>query len=106
MNIKVSSALYYGGVNRFTTQCRGLLIHAISSKILLVKAEQANDMNAVTLMSTDTQRIADGTKFVHEIWATVVEAGIAMFLLERQVGALAAAPLGIAIGKFFFFKEL
>lgn len=50
-------------------------------------------------MSTDTQRIADGIKFVHELWATLLEAGLAIFLLQRQVGALAVAPIGIALGQ-------
>lgn len=56
-------------------------------------------MNAVTLMSTDTQRIADGIKFIHEIWTTLLEADLALFLLQRQVGALAVAPIGVALGK-------
>ncbi|KAB8345849.1 hypothetical protein FH972_022904 [Carpinus fangiana] len=95
--LAISSALYWGAVNRFTTKTRGLLILAIYDKTMHLRSEDASAMGAVTLMGTDTQRIADGTKYVHEIWAVTIESGIGLYLLERQVAQLAIIPVAISL---------
>lgn len=38
-------------------------------------------------MSTDIDGIASGIKDMHEIWANVVELGVAVYLLSRQIGS-------------------
>ncbi|KAE9377881.1 putative ABC multidrug transporter [Stipitochalara longipes BDJ] len=42
---------------------------------------------AITLMSTDIDGIANGIKDLHEIWANVFELGVAVYLLQRQIGS-------------------
>lgn len=46
----------------------------------------AKDAAAVTLMSTDIDGIASGLQSTHDIWASVIELGLGVYLLERQVG--------------------
>ena len=73
---------------------------ALYDKTGELHASQAGNVDSVTLMSTDTERITNGMRFVHETWATAVEATLAVFLLWRQVGVVAVAPVIIALGIF------
>jgi len=41
----------------------------------------------VTLMSTDIDGIATGLREIHEVWAAIIELGIGVYLLARQIGA-------------------
>ena len=55
-------------------------------------------MEAVALMNTDVERIVVSIRMLHESWATAVESAVAIFLLEREVGRLALAPIAVAVG--------
>jgi hypothetical protein len=55
---------------------------------------------SLTLMSADIERIATGWQYMHEIWANMIEIGVAIYLLERQLGVACAVPVAVAIGKF------
>lgn len=49
---------------------------------------------ALTLMTTDVERIVEAAKMLHEIWAHMIEAGIGSWLLYNQLGYSAfAAPV-------------
>lgn len=49
-------------------------------------------------MGTDVERIANGFREIHELWACPLDIGIAVYLLERQVGVACLVPTVIAIG--------
>ncbi|EHK99656.1 putative Metal resistance protein YCF1 [Glarea lozoyensis 74030] len=49
------------------------------------------------LMSADIERITQGWQTIHDIWANVLEVAIAIYLLERQMGAACAVPIAVAI---------
>jgi hypothetical protein len=51
-------------------------------------------------MGTDVERIASGFREVHELWGCPIDIGIAVYLLERQVGVACLVPSVIAIGMF------
>lgn len=51
----------------------------------------------LTLMSTDVERITSGLVYLHEAWANLIQIGVTMFLLKRQLGAGCAAPIMVAI---------
>lgn len=55
---------------------------------------------AVTLMSADIERIHTGWQTVHDMWANVIEIGLAIFLLYRQLGVACVIPVAVAICKF------
>ncbi|KAL3480358.1 hypothetical protein BJX99DRAFT_254660 [Aspergillus californicus] len=44
------------------------------------------ETTAITLMGTDVERIVNGFKYFHELWASLLDIAIAIYLLERQVG--------------------
>jgi hypothetical protein len=48
-------------------------------------------------MSADVERIIFGLRYIHEIWANVIQVAIAAWLLEIQTGAAVTAPLVVAV---------
>jgi ATP-binding cassette subfamily C (CFTR/MRP) protein 1 len=72
---------------RLITSVRGGLVTLIFSKAVDLEASVAKDTAAVTLMSTDIDGIATGLQKIHDIWAGVIELGLGVYLLEREVGA-------------------
>ncbi|OQD90867.1 hypothetical protein PENANT_c001G04474 [Penicillium antarcticum] len=51
----------------------------------------ARDSAALTLMSVDVERIGSGLQYVHEVWASPIDIGLALWLLERQLGLAVVA---------------
>lgn len=78
------------------TILRGTLVAIIFDKTLRLKTTAIQDNAALTLMSTDVERIAIGLQNMHEIWASIVDVGIAMYLLWRQIGAAFVTPIILA----------
>jgi membrane-bound metal-dependent hydrolase YbcI (DUF457 family) len=50
-------------------------------------------------MGTDVERIVASMGYMHELWATVIEVGVAIYLLARQVSVAAVVPVVICLGK-------
>ena len=80
---------------------RGSLVSVIYRKTLDLNSNVEHGSAAITLMSTDIDRIARSMNNAHEIWASSIETCIAIYLLERQIGWACVAPLAIALGCFF-----
>ncbi|KGO45062.1 ABC transporter, integral membrane type 1 [Penicillium expansum] len=57
----------------------------------------ARDSTALTLMSVDVERISSGLQYVHEVWASPIDIGLALWLLERQLGLAVVAFASIFI---------
>ncbi|KAI5237066.1 multidrug resistance-like protein [Aureobasidium subglaciale] len=77
--IAISTALYW------TTQAR---------------LGSSKDSAAVTLMSTDMERIDLGFRSLHETWACMIQAALASWLLYKQIGVLFVAPIGVVLASF------
>ncbi|KAH8881831.1 putative ABC multidrug transporter [Thozetella sp. PMI_491] len=80
---------------RFVTMLRGSLVTLIYRKTVELDIVGLDDASAVTLMSTDVERIVKGMTHLHELWTTLIQIIIALFLLEREVGVAFVAPLGL-----------
>lgn len=48
-------------------------------------------------MSTDVQRICDALALVHELWACLIDIGLAAWLLEAEVGLAMLGPLVVTV---------
>ncbi|KAF2277337.1 putative ATP-binding cassette transporter [Westerdykella ornata] len=83
---------------------RGGLVDSIFEKILKLKEDKDLESKALTLMISDVQRIVSSGAYFHELWAALVETGIATWLLWRQVGPSSLAVLGLALGTLHFTK--
>ncbi|KAK6086716.1 hypothetical protein SCUP234_02236 [Seiridium cupressi] len=68
------------------TMIRGGLVAMIFDKTMRLDYSMAKDSEAITLMSADIEGIEPGVELIHEIWASVVELGIGLYLLQRQIG--------------------
>lgn len=77
-----------------------MLITAIFEKTLQVNAAVANDKAAVTLMSTDVDRIVNGLREIHELWANAIQIAVATYLLELELSYACVAPAVVAVGSF------
>ncbi|ORY71658.1 multidrug resistance-related protein [Pseudomassariella vexata] len=82
---------------RMMTMIRGELITAIYAKMMTLQINNLNESAAMTLMGADVQRIAETFYFlVIDVIPSVVQLGIAMYLLYVQLGAVCVAPIIIA----------
>ncbi|KAF6809553.1 ABC multidrug transporter [Colletotrichum sojae] len=91
--IAISTALYYYFQQRALYMSRGCLSAVIYKKTTEADITAAGDAAAVTLMSTDTERIIRGFYGLHEFWANLIEVALGCWLLERQLGVSFIAPI-------------
>lgn len=107
VGIAITSGQYQHLTYRAITMARGGLVSMMFAKTPLIKANAADPASSLTLMSADIERITHGWQTMHECWASVVEVAVAIWLLQRQLGAACAIPIGVAVGKpksFFSFE--
>ncbi|CAK7198432.1 hypothetical protein SEUCBS139899_001093 [Sporothrix eucalyptigena] len=106
VGIAVSRGQYNYLLYRSVTKVRGCLVGLIYQKTLTVSSslsakDKAGDAKAaLSLMSADVDRIALTVEKVYEIGACTVEAAIAVWLLERQIGWACIAPVILGIVSF------
>lgn len=94
IGLAVSTGFYWHKQFKCLTMIRGSIVTAIYRKTL-----EVNDgKGSITLMSTDVERITTGMRYIHEIWANVVEVGMGIWLLERELGVASVAPVVVAGG--------
>lgn len=86
--------------HRLRTVSRSILVTEIFLRTTQARLGSSDDNAAVTLMSTDMERIDMGFRSLHEIWASVVQAGLASWLLYNQLGILFVAPIGLVLVSF------
>ncbi|KAF6815977.1 hypothetical protein CSOJ01_03246 [Colletotrichum sojae] len=82
-------------VYRYVTMMRGCLVLLIYQKTTSMSVVAAEDAAAVTLMSTDIERIVNGMSKIHESWSTLLQMAVALALLYKQLGVVFIAPLGL-----------
>ena len=85
---------------RTITMMRGALIAMLYTKTSSLSVSAVDPSASVVLMSADIERITTGWQTIHEMWANVIEIGIAIFLLYRQLGVACAIPVAVAICEF------
>ncbi|KAK0718041.1 P-loop containing nucleoside triphosphate hydrolase protein [Lasiosphaeria miniovina] len=94
----ISNAFYYQRTYRFVTSVRGSLCTQIFCKTLDLSVTALDESIAVTLMSTDTETICQTSALLHELWASPIECGVALYLLYQNLGPAAVAPIVVTIG--------
>lgn len=60
---------------------------------------------SLTLMSADIERIVQGWQTMHEIWANAIEIGVAIYMLETQLGVSCVVPIAVSICEFLVFES-
>jgi ATP-binding cassette, subfamily C (CFTR/MRP), member 1 len=79
---------------------RGAIVSKVYTKVNETSITDFDDSAALTLMSTDVERVTNGLNVVHEVWANVIEVTIGIYLLQLQIGLTALTALAIAFGSF------
>jgi ATP-binding cassette, subfamily C (CFTR/MRP), member 1 len=85
---------------RVMIMARGALVSMIYSKLLQNKVNAVDQSTALTLMTTDVEKIVE--TFFHLImtpWASLLQIGICGYLLYRQLGAVCCVPILVIFGK-------
>jgi len=76
---------------------RGGLISMLYSKTTELSITAVEPSASMILMSADIERITTGWQTMNELWAGILEVGLAIYLLQRQLGAASAIPVAISI---------
>ncbi|PWY77392.1 ABC transporter-like protein [Aspergillus heteromorphus CBS 117.55] len=92
-----SSAMYRHKTFRMITMVRGGLISVLYDKTLKLNMERLTDSAAMTLMTTDIDSIATNWINIHEIWASPIDVGMGIYLLQRKLGIACIAPVALAL---------
>ncbi|KAH8898771.1 P-loop containing nucleoside triphosphate hydrolase protein [Thozetella sp. PMI_491] len=98
--IAISTALYWYYQERFQSLLRAFLISAIYRKTGSIPHVGEGDSAAVTLMGADVERIYTGLRFLHEVWANMIQIALASWLLHQQLGLAFLAPLIVVLFGF------
>ena len=76
---------------------RSILVTEIFTKATKAHIAIGDDSAALTLMSTDIERIRVGFRSLHETWASMIQAALAAWMLYNRLGVVFVAPIGIVI---------
>jgi ATP-binding cassette, subfamily C (CFTR/MRP), member 1 len=94
----VATGFYWYFQYRFLTMVRGCLVSAISWQTARLNIQAISDPKAaVTLMSTDIERITDGLRSLHDFWACTIQICVGLYLLQKQMGVACVVPIILAI---------
>jgi ATP-binding cassette subfamily C (CFTR/MRP) protein 1 len=96
---QVLSASNWFLMAKATTFVRGAIASKVFSRINDLSIMNTDNSAAVVLISTDVERITIGMSMMHETWASVLEVGIGIYLLEQELGMPAFVALGTALGQ-------
>lgn len=70
-------------------------MNAIYAQTLDLSITNLDESAAVTLMSSDVERICDAMLPIHSIWSSPLEVGLAIWLLQREIGLALLGPMFI-----------
>ncbi|KAI9369298.1 ABC transporter type 1, transmembrane domain-containing protein [Aspergillus egyptiacus] len=91
--IALSTSLYSYFTWRALYMIRASLVSAIYQKTLDSEPAALADGAAVTLMSTDIERMMTGWVDIHSVWASVIEIALGCYLLHSQIGLAFLSPI-------------
>ena len=85
---------------RTMSMIRGQLISLIYNKLTTLPITNIDESSAMTLMSTDVQKIAESLYYlVIDILPNVCQLAIAVYLLYTNLGAVCVAPIIVTVGE-------
>ncbi|KAI1196741.1 P-loop containing nucleoside triphosphate hydrolase protein [Nemania serpens] len=97
VGLAFTNAHFRHHIYRSMTMVRGALVAMIFDVSLKLSASALEKSTAVTLMSTDIDRIVYGLEDFDNLFAAPIEIGLAIYLLYRDLGLASLIPVIIAI---------
>ncbi|RDL31764.1 Uncharacterized protein BP5553_09166 [Venustampulla echinocandica] len=95
--IAISRAFYWYLHHRMRTMARSILVTETFIKATKARIGTSDDSAALTLMSTDMERIKMGFRSLHDIWAGMIQAALAGWMLYLRLGVVFVVPMGLVI---------
>jgi hypothetical protein len=83
---------------RTITMARAGLISLIYRKTGTLSFRNVDPAASLTVMGADVERVVHGWQTMHEIWANAIEVGVAIYLLEQQLGVACVVPVAVSLG--------
>lgn len=84
-------AVYEQKTYRVMTMVRGSLSTMIFQKTLRLQLSETTDTAAVTHLTSGVELVSRGLMELHEFYSSIIEAGLAMWLLARLLHAAVLA---------------
>lgn len=81
------------------TMLRGALVSLIYAQALKLQAGVYDESAALTLMSTDIDRITTTLPMTLQMWSQVIQVALGIWLLEIQLGWVCVAPIVVVLSK-------
>ncbi|KAF7594114.1 hypothetical protein BBP40_010113 [Aspergillus hancockii] len=97
LGMAVTMGQYQHMTYRAITMVRGAIVSMVYRKASTLSVEDADPASSLTLMSADIERIVQGWQTMHDIWGNTLEIGLAIFLLQQQLGVAAVVAITVAI---------
>lgn len=97
VGIAVSTALTQQRTFQLITSMRAGLIDSIYRHTLQICSTSLQEAEAVTLMSADVERIMTAFRGLHELWASPIEIGLVLWLLNNELGLGVLGPAGAVL---------
>ncbi|KAJ5727659.1 multidrug resistance-associated protein [Penicillium malachiteum] len=97
VGMAIVTSIYWRQTFRFVTMMRAGLVTMIHETLMESRTVDVKESEAITLMEVDVNRIVKNLHSFHETWGCMVEIIIAVWLLERQLGATCVVPAIISL---------
>lgn len=81
----VLNAWFHHSSNRLSLELRSQLVDATYRQLLRLRPAALDTGKATTLINVDMQHIMDGSLILHDIWASMLTVGVAVYLLYLQI---------------------
>ncbi|KAF3026419.1 hypothetical protein E8E14_010909 [Neopestalotiopsis sp. 37M] len=101
LGLAVSTLNYNQNLYRFVTMFRGATVSLIYEHALAISSEAYDESGALTLMSTDVDRIILCLIDLNECWARTIEVIVGITLLALQLGWVCMTPIVVVVISFF-----
>jgi ABC-type multidrug transport system fused ATPase/permease subunit len=83
--------------HRMRNMARSILVTETFIRATKARIGTSDDNAALTLMSTDIERIDLGFMSLHDIWASIIQVVLASWMLYNQLGTVFIAPIGVVL---------
>jgi hypothetical protein len=80
------NAWYAHACNKLALEMRSQLVDSCYRQLLKLRLAALDSGNAATLINVDMQHIMEGSIILHDIWASMLTVGVAVYLLYLQIG--------------------
>ncbi len=84
--------------HRVLVMVRGSLVSLIYHHTLKLNISSTSETASLTLINADVERIGSGIRNMHELWASFIEIGLSIWLLEMSIGVSTVAAVAVVIG--------